>query len=63
MAKEPAAPESSSNEAATSKSRQSPPNAPRWVKALGFVALGFVVLFVALHLAGIGFGPHMHHGQ
>ncbi len=63
MEKKPIAPESNSNAAARSGPHELPPSAPRWVKALGFIALGLVALVVVLHLAGIGFGPHMHHGQ
>ena len=63
MAKQPIAHESSSSAAAGSGPHQSPPSAPRWVKVLGFIALGLVALVVVLHLAGIGFGPHMHHRQ
>ncbi len=63
MAKQPIAPESSSSATAGSGPHQSPPGAPRWVKVLGFIALGLVALVVVLHLAGIGFGPHMHHRQ
>lgn len=33
---------------------------PTWVKVFGLVAAVFVVGFVALHLAGGGFGSHMH---
>ena len=32
---------------------------PRWVKAFGVVALLILVAFVALHLAGGGFGHHI----
>ena len=38
----------------------SPPSTPRWVYALGIIALVLVVLVVILHLAGGGFGSHMH---
>ncbi len=48
---------------ATPEPHRLPPIAPRWVKVLGFVALALVLLIMGLHLAGIGFGPHMHHGQ
>ena len=33
---------------------------PRWVKVLGVVAIVLVLLFVGMHLAGGGFGGHMH---
>lgn len=36
---------------------------PTWVKVFGLVAVVFVVGFVALHLAGGGFGAHMHGGR
>jgi hypothetical protein len=36
---------------------------PRWVKVFGMIALVLILLFVALHLAGYGFGNHMHHTQ
>jgi hypothetical protein len=32
--------------------------APAWARYLGFLVLGLVAGIVALHLAGIGFGPH-----
>lgn len=32
---------------------------PRWVKILGIIALGLLVLFVVLHLSGHGFS-HLH---
>jgi hypothetical protein len=34
---------------------------PRWVKMSGIIAFVLIVLFVALHLTGYGFGGHMHH--
>lgn len=36
---------------------------PTWVKVFGLVAAIFVIGFVALHLAGGGFGAHMHGGR
>jgi hypothetical protein len=32
---------------------------PGWVKAFGVVAILFLLAFVALHLAGGGFGHHI----
>ncbi|HEX6269263.1 MAG TPA: hypothetical protein VFZ43_03430 [Anaerolineales bacterium] len=42
----------------TPPDRGSPPGTPRWVKmfAIGFIVL--VLLFVILHLIGLGFGDH-----
>ena len=37
------------------------PSTPRWVKVLGIIFITVVVVFVALHLAGIGLGGHLHH--
>jgi hypothetical protein len=31
---------------------ESPPSAPRWVKAFGLIAMILVLLFVGLHLTG-----------
>jgi hypothetical protein len=31
---------------------ESPPSAPRWVKAFGIIAIVLVLLFVGLHLTG-----------
>lgn len=41
---------------------KSPPSTPRWVKVFGTIALGLVLLFVILHLTGIGgnHGPGRH---
>ena len=36
------------------------PGAPRWVKVVGVIVLILIVLIVILHLAGRGFGAHMH---
>lgn len=36
------------------------PPTPAWVKLLAVAALLVVVLFIALHLLGGGFGPGMH---
>jgi len=38
------------------------PGTPRWVKVLGLISLGLVVVFVAVHLAGGGFRHHGHRG-
>lgn len=42
----------------TPPDRGSPPGTPRWVKVfvIGFIVL--VLLFVILHLMGLGFGGH-----
>lgn len=44
-----------------------PPNAPNarpptpgWVKAFLTVAGILLAILIALHLLGLGFGPHMH---
>ena len=37
-----------------------PPPMPRWVKVFGIIAIALVALFVILHLAGRGFGGHIH---
>lgn len=35
---------------------------PRWVRVFGAVGIVLIVLFIALHLSGHGFGGHsMHH--
>ena len=34
---------------------------PRWVKIFGIVTVVLVLLFVALHLTGHGFGGHTPH--
>ena len=34
---------------------------PRWVKVFGIVIVVLVLLFVALHLTGHGFGGHTPH--
>jgi hypothetical protein len=31
---------------------------PRWVKVFGIIALVLILLFVILHLAGVGLGGH-----
>jgi hypothetical protein len=38
--------------------RESPPSMPRWVKVLGLIVLGLVILFVLVHLLGGGFRAH-----
>lgn len=40
--------------------RNTPPGIPRWVKISVIIILALVLLFVALHLTGHGFGDHMH---
>jgi hypothetical protein len=32
--------------------RESPPSTPRWVKALGIIAIVLILAFVGLHLSG-----------
>lgn len=39
-----------------------PEGAPRWVKVFAVVAVAFLLLFVAMHLAGGGLGGHGRHG-
>jgi hypothetical protein len=36
-----------------------PPSMPLWVKAFGIVAIVLVLLFVGMHLTGMGPGGHM----
>jgi len=38
------------------------PGAPRWVKILGIISVALAAAFVAVHLAGGGFGNHAHFG-
>jgi hypothetical protein len=33
-------------------------NTPRWVKLLGFIAIGLILVFLTLHLVGGGLGRH-----
>ena len=42
---------------------QTPPNVPRWVKVFGIIFIVLVLLFVILHLMGLGFGGHGLNGQ
>ena len=35
---------------------------PRWVKVFGVIAAALLLLFIALHMTGHGFGGHMKHG-
>jgi hypothetical protein len=42
--------------------RESTTGTPRWVKVFGIIAIVLVLLFVALHLTGRGFGGHTGHG-
>jgi hypothetical protein len=35
------------------------PGTPRWVKVFGIIAIGLVLLFIILHLAGGGFHGHV----
>jgi len=39
-------------------SGDSPPSTPRWVYVFGIIVLAVVLLFVILHLAGVGVGGH-----
>jgi hypothetical protein len=34
---------------------------PRWVQVFGIIGVVMVLVFVLLHLAGLGPGAHMHH--
>jgi len=38
--------------------RGSTPGTPRWVKVFGLIAIILVLLFVILHLIGLGLGGH-----
>lgn len=38
--------------------RRPPTGAPRWVKAVGIIAVILLILFVILHLTGNGMGGH-----
>jgi hypothetical protein len=38
--------------------RRPPPGTPRWVKVSAIIAIVLIVLFVALHLMGLGFSGH-----
>ena len=38
--------------------RGSPPSTPRWVKLFVIIFIALVLLFVILHLMGLGFGGH-----
>jgi hypothetical protein len=40
--------------------RGSTTRVPRWVKVFVIIFIALVLLFVALHLTGNGFGAHMH---
>jgi hypothetical protein len=42
--------------------RVSAPGAPRWVKVFGLIVAVLVLLFAALHLAGLRPGGHGVHG-
>ena len=44
----------------TPRDPDQPPPTPSWVKVCGALFAAFAVVFVAMHLAGQGFG---HHGQ
>lgn len=38
--------------------RGSPPSIPRWVKVFVIIFIALVLLFIILHLMGLGFGGH-----
>ena len=42
----------------TLPNRGSPPSTPRWVKVSVIIFIVLVLLFVILHLMGLGFGGH-----
>lgn len=42
-------------------SRRLNTRAPRWVKAFAVAGIILVLVFVMLHIAGLGLGGHMHH--
>ena len=44
----------------TRPDRGSTYSTPRWVKVFGIILIILVLLFVILHLTGIGFGANMH---
>ncbi len=46
------------NETARAPCQGSTASTPRWVKVFGAVMVALVLLFVALHLTGHGFGSH-----
>jgi len=41
--------------------RRSSARTPRWVKVFVVIGIVLVLLFVVLHVAGLGLGSHMHH--
>jgi len=44
---------------------RTPPRAPGWVKVFGIIIVGLALLFVTLHLTGLGMGNvmQMMHGS
>ena len=42
----------------TPPNRRLPPSTPRWVKVSVIIFIILVLLFVILHLMGLGFGGH-----
>jgi len=46
------------NETGRAPCQGSTASTPRWVKVFGTAMVGLVLLFVALHLTGHGFGSH-----
>ncbi len=63
MADSSTPPRANSSDAVMRHGRGSPPSTPRWVKVFGTIVIVMVLLFVVLHLAGLGLGGHMHHMQ
>jgi hypothetical protein len=63
LAEPPTAPDSNSNRVGVGHGPGSPPSTPRWVKVSGIIGIVLILLFVILHLAGLGLGGHMHHMQ
>lgn len=41
--------------------RGEPPATPRWVKISVAIFIVLILVVVAMHLAGVDFGSHMHH--
>jgi hypothetical protein len=56
-------PDSNGNPAGVGHGRGSPPSTPRWVKVSGIIVIALILLFVILHLTGLGLGGHMRHMQ
>jgi hypothetical protein len=58
LASNPAPKGNTHNETARALCQGSTASTPRWVKVFGTVMVALVLLFVALHLTGHGFGSH-----